>query len=248
VRAVIETQLRDVRWTGVMPRATGTDLPSVDMSPFSIPTQPPTSQGLVVLEPPATNPSVPVPISPPISIAPTNSGAAVPMPPAAPSRSMAVPLIVAAVAAIAVVGVGIKVLIRSPEPAAAAVTSATGAATTDPKATAPEAITLTVRTKPAEARIYLDGVLISTGPFQGKVLRSDKKRVVRVEAERYMPKEEEITVGADMVLSFDLEKDDRATPVKTSKPATGAAPGPAANPRGGAKPQHDIDSDSPYKK
>jgi serine/threonine-protein kinase len=262
VRSVIESQLRDVRWTGVLPRATSQGLPAIG-APVSGPYQAQdlhpslasSSGSVIVPEHPITSPSARVPVAMPppgpISFAPTAGGAAVPVPSghAAPQRSFLVPTIVAVVASIAVVGLGIKLLVRSdPPPAPAASASA------EPKDAAPDAVKLTVRAKPAEARIYLDGVLLSAGPFEGKVLRSPKPRVVRVEAEHYLPKQEEIALTSDLVLSFDLEKDDKAQPASTTRPAAGTTPGggrPAPDgPANGSKtrPKHDIDSDSPYKK
>jgi serine/threonine-protein kinase len=111
-------------------------------------------------------------------------------------------------------------------------------------APAPAAVTLTVRAKPAEVRVYLDGVLISTGPFQGKVAPSAAPRTVRVEAEHYLAKEEKVTLGSDVVLSFDLEREPAPeSSASASKPASGP-------PRGntGPKPKYGIEADSPYKK
>jgi serine/threonine-protein kinase len=268
VRMVIESQLSDLRWTGVMPRATA-QLPSIELGPVSgqsgalsnaelRPSSPSSSgaSGSLIVPGsfnlhagPASSPSagVPVPIAPsgPLSFAPTAGGAAVPVAaaPAAPSRSMVLPAVVAAIVSVAVVAVGIKVLVH-PGPAAPAGPVGVATASAAPKDPAPDAITLTVRPRPTEARIYLDGVMVSTGPFEGKVLRSSKPRVVRVEAEHYLPKQEEIALTADMVLSFDLEKEDRgAAPVTPGKPGPGGA-----TPGRGQKPKHDIDSDSPYKK
>ena len=279
VRAVIESQLRDTRWTGVSPRATGRELPSIDGAPGSaqgpvsnpsipsIPTVLPSSPGSFSSAPggplghaapleaqPVTSPSARVPVavaqSGPISFAPTNSGAAVPLAPmpAAPhaaGRSLLVPAIVALVASIAVVAIGVKLLVHPvapPQVAAATSTAAPAAPSAAPRDPTPDAITLTVRPRPAEARVYLDGVLLSTGPFEGKVLRSDKPRIIRVEAEHYLPKQDEIALTGDIVLSFDLEKDDRAPA------ATAVTPSADRGRRGRpGRPKRDIDSNSPYK-
>ena len=98
-------------------------------------------------------------------------------------------------------------------------------------------------------------MLLSAGPFEGKVLRSSKQRVVRVEAEGHTPKQEEIALTSDMVLSFDLQRDESAVatppvprPVKPASPGAGSGPGAPASPGRGPKPRHDIDSDSPYKR
>ncbi|MFT3766085.1 MAG: protein kinase [Minicystis sp.] len=282
VRAVIESQLSDIRWTGVQMRATVRDLPTIDVGPGSLPAQaesgellpsaPSASAHVIVPDHPVTNPSarVPVPAAPisaapnvvdpayapgPISFAPTNGGAALPMPPpaAAPQRSLLVPALVAALVSIAVLAVGVKVLVLPAATTAPAISGTASTPTVEPKDVAPDAVTLTVRARPAEARIYLDGVLLATGPFEGKVVRSTKTRLIRVEAEHYLPKQEEVAVNADTVLSFDLEKEDRPAPAATSKAIKPSGPsggdnGSAPTPGRGPKPKHDIDSDSPYKK
>jgi serine/threonine-protein kinase len=258
VRSVIEAQLRDVRWTGIQPRATSMELPTIDMgagqSPISTPdlrTGGSVSGSVVAETQPVTSPSARLPVAMPppgpISFAPTAGGAAVPVPAAPPahSRSLVVPAVVAAVASIGVVLLGVKLLVQ-PAPAVEPTVTPVAATAPPPQETVPDAVKLTVRTKPSEARIYLDGVLLSTGPFEGKVLRSEAKRVVRVEADRYVPKQEEVTLTSDVVLSFDLQKDDRPEPRGAGKPGA-ASPG-AAGARPGQKPKHDIDSDSPYKK
>jgi serine/threonine-protein kinase len=298
VRTVIESQLKDLRWTGVYAKATAQDLPTIDTTSSSFQglesnpslSVPVPSAGGVVLVPdgqrmtgqhavqpphvtpsagyqqantqrsaalvpneggPVTSPSTRIPVAMPpgpISVVPTNAGTALPMPqPPQPSRSVMLPIVVAATAMLAVVAVGIRFVIHPGQPAAAtqpAVSATASAAVTTSAPPAPDgaqaAVKLSIRAKPAEARIYLDEVLISTGPFEGKVLRSDKYRLVRVEAEGYQPKEEEVVIGSDLVLSFDLQKADKRSP---GKPGPGGKWPPAA-PTG--KPLHDIDSDSPY--
>jgi serine/threonine-protein kinase len=259
VRAVIESQLRDTRWTGVQPRATARDLPSIEVSPASAqllsgeasgPTAISSSGALIVRDPPmlggATPPPVPGAISASVSLSPTNSGAALPLPVAspAPSRSLLVPAVVGVVVSVAVVGLGVHFLV---EPRAPATGAAASASATAKEAPAPDAVKLTVRPRPAEARIYLDGVLLSAGPFEGKVLRSDKPRVVRVEAEQHLPREEQVVLTSDLVLSFDLQRDPAAAP--SSPRPVGAAAGQGAGDKGGkgGKRPRGIDSDSPYK-
>jgi serine/threonine-protein kinase len=306
---VIESQLKDLRWTGVHTKATAQDLPSIDtysgssqgMESNPSLSAPIASSGGVVLVPdhqrmtgqhaapapqatpsggypqastqqsftagpqaaphpglvpneagPVTSPSTRIPVAMPpgpISIVPTNAGTALPMPPQAqqPSRSMVVPILVAATAMIAVVAVGIRFIVHAPQPSSGAQPALTASAATSAASAAPpasDAVKLIIRAKPAEARIYLDEVMISTGPFEGKVLRSDKYRLVRVEAEGYQPKEEEVVIGSDLVLSFDLQKADKPIPAKGIP--GGKRQTPAQTSPGGGKPLHDIDSDSPY--
>jgi serine/threonine-protein kinase len=183
----------------------------------------------------------------PISVVPTNAGTALPMPPQPQpqGRSVLLPVVVAATAMVVVVAVGIRFLIHPAPPVAAAQPTATATVSAAPAGTqdAPAgAVKLVIRARPADARVYLDEVLISTGPFEGKVLRSDKYRLVRVEAEGYQPKEEEVVIGTDLVLSFDLEKAERPAPGKPGPGGKRQAPPPSG------KPLHDIDQDSPYNK
>ena len=287
VRGIIESQLHDVRWTGVHDRTRGLDLPTLDAPPNSglvneaaasgskprVEVGPSTARspehglstgitssgasGALLPE----RPSQPLPAAGPHSVAPTNGGAALPVrasvapaPPApSHSRSLVVPAIVAIVASLAVVVVGVKVLVRTdsqgqaaPTPPTAPAPTASASASVDLPPPPPEAVTLTVRGKPADARIYLDGVLLSVGPFEGKVRISSKIRVVRIEAERYLAREEQVTLAADLVVTFDLEKKDGraiSDPAPPSRPATNGAPGGRP-----PKPKHDIDPDSPYKR
>ena len=261
VRAVIESQLRDMRWTGVQPRATSSDLPTIEPGPNSGQSSmsspalsaagPPPSNAMAAPEPhPVTSPSahvsVPIGASGPISFAPTNSGAAVPLATRPPSagRSLVVPAAVATIVSLAVVAVGVKLLARpAPTAPTTPAASATIASASAEPRDAADAVKLVVRARPAEARVYLDDVLVSTGPFEGKVLKSDKPRTVRVEAEGHLPKEERVTLTADIVLSIDLQKSESVRPVTPVKPGP---LGPAPT-RPGPRPKRDIDSDSPYK-
>src|SRR5262249_5481477 len=98
-------------------------------------------------------------------------------------------------------------------------------ASSPPSAAAPPAptvVTLTVRANPAEVRVYLDGVLLSTGPYRGKVAASPAPHTLRVEAEHYVAKEEQVTFGSDVVLSFELLKE--AAPESSTAKATSRPP------------------------
>jgi serine/threonine-protein kinase len=151
---------------------------------------------------------------------------------------------VAAGVALAVVGAGAVLLVR--HGAAGPAAAPPEVASTPPSAAAPPAptaVTLTVRAKPAEVRVYLDGVLLSTGPYQGKVAASTAPHTVRVEAEHYVAKEEQVTLGSDVMLSFDL--------LKEAAPESSSAKGASRPPRGGGpavKPKFGIEADSPYKR
>jgi serine/threonine-protein kinase len=270
VRGIIESQLHDVRWTGVHARSTTSDLPTIDVHPNSLALHDPAASGSQprLLLGPSTarspdyvaatsapgsllpeRPSQPLPAAGTHSVVPTNGGAALPLPapPAARPRSLLVPAIVAVVASIGVVVLDVKVLVGGDAQHAATAPSGSAPPPVTAPASAeapPEVVTLTVRGKPADARVYLDGVLLSIGPFEGKVRISAKPRVVRVEAERYVAKEEQVILASDLVVTFDLEK-------KDARPATEPGPGPRPGANGGrpaVKPKHDIDPDSPYKK
>jgi serine/threonine-protein kinase len=299
VRSVIETQLRDLRWTGVHQKATSQDLPTIEAASGAFqsiesdpamagpvhssggvvlipdqqrgtgqhvasavtspsgayPTNTQRSPALVPVEAgPVTSPSTRIPVAMPpgpISVVPTNAGTALPMPqqPQPQGRSVLLPVVVAATAMVVVVALGIRFLIHAPvgaasgpEPRASSQPSASVSAPAAPQDAPAGAVKLVIRARPADARVYLDEVLISTGPFEGKVLRSDKYRLVRVEAEGYQPKEEEVVIGTDLVLSFDLEKAERPAPGKPGPGGKRQAPPPSG------KPLHDIDQDSPYNK
>ena len=64
-----------------------------------------------------------------------------------------------------------------------------------------------MRVSPAGARVFLDDALLSAGSFEGKVVKSDKTRQIRVEAEHHVSKEESVALTSDVILSFSLEKE-----------------------------------------
>jgi serine/threonine-protein kinase len=247
VRAVIESQLSDLRWTGAEPRATS-ELPSLHIP----------GGALAALGAPAPQAQPERELNEhPTGFVPTDSGASLPLRSRRPGgRSMLVPAFVAAAASLAVVLVGAWILVRPAAPPAGAPVASAPPPATKPEEPSPspppEAITLSVRGTPAEVRIYLDGVLLSTGPFEGKVMRGTKTRTVRIEAQGYKSKEQEIPLTADLVVAYDLVKADAPKQAGDPGPPRGdpGAPrsyaGPAAPVR--PKPQHDIDSDSPYKR
>ena len=120
---------------------------------------------------------------------------------------------------------------------------------------------VSLHVKPSEMGIYLDDVLLSAGSFDGKLVRSDQARNLRIEADGYVPRKETVTFGAALVMSVDLERDPNATSTSTAaaspSPKGGGggrrgAPPPKEPkddaPSGKPKPKHDIDPDSPYSK
>ncbi|APR74772.1 serine/threonine protein kinase [Minicystis rosea] len=274
VKGVIETQLRDVRWSGAYPRMTGVDLPKID-------------PGQVMITPTGNRPIDGKTGSTPL-LTPSRSsftGASVtnadttllePAPPLKPNRPVVL-IAVGVVAAIGVVVLGVRFL--APKPPSQVATSATvesapRAPETAVATAAPDdAVKLTVRVTPSNAKIYLDGALLSAGPFEGKVVRSDKPRKLRAEAKSHTAREETVTLTGDVMVSLSLDKDTgAATPpppppppgarapatpppaaATPTPPAPVAAPpppqptaAPAAPAHSGARPKRTIDSDSPY--
>jgi serine/threonine-protein kinase len=236
VRGVIESQLGSLRWTGENPAASSLPL-------IPTPTGPITGR-----EWSGTDPRRARAGATPSGI-PTNSGAALPMPAPSPSprRSVVAALVGVALAAL-VVGVVVVKLVRptgrATDPGGAA---AQGVGTPSPSAsaaTAPsESVTLKVRVSPDDAKIYLDGVLLGTGSYDGKVERSDGVRVLRIEAEGHQTKEERLALTSDLMTSFALEKlDDKTATSASATPGTFRPTGPRPRPTG-----RGIDSDSPYK-
>ena len=284
VKNLIESQLKDIRWSGAYPKVTATDLPSID-------------PGQVLITPTGTKP---VEAGSGLTAAPSSADAghrnssltnaatalATASPPR-PQRPVAL-LAVAVVAAVAVLLLGVRFLApgsrtESNTPAhpveakAPEVKDVASAAPHDAAAAAgQEAVKLTVHVSPASAKIYLDDALLSAGPFEGKVVKSDKERHLRVEAAHYLSKEETVTLGADVMLSFALEKEaagaapaapyvprggprpsspEAPTPVVAAPTPAAVAPAPAplpapattpVPPPNGQKPKRAIDSDSPY--
>jgi serine/threonine-protein kinase len=278
VKGLIESQLRDVRWSGQFPKVTGIDLPKIDPGQVLL-----TPTGQKVLESGSGVQSATLlRTAEPASVSGlTNAGATLGQPPPQKPGRPVVLIGIGAVAAVAVIVLGVRFLAPGappPQPVAASTGEATAAAreVAAPATVAPapgqDAVKLTVRVTPANAKIYLDDVLLSAGGFEGKVVKSDKVRKVRAEAAHFAMKEETVTLGGDVMLSFSLEKEaPGATPVgpgPRSRPAAAAAleppaaappaaapapvPAPAATPApaptAGQKPKRAIDSDSPYAK
>ncbi len=241
VKTLIESQLKDIRWSGAYAKVTATDLPSIDPGHVLI-----TPTGAKPLEGSAghTVPASSVDLGRSNSSL-TNAATALATPPQIkPHRPFAI-IGVAVVAAVGVLLLGVRFL----APGSSASTAAAHpeahpaeAATEGAKGTAPppvpkveagqDAVKLTVHVSPSNAKIYLDDALLSAGPFEGKVVKSDKVRHMRVEAPHHVTKEETVKLEGDVMLSFALETE-----------AAGAAP-PAAPyvPRGGPRPAAPLDT------
>lgn len=267
VKAIIETQLHDVRWSGTHPRVTAENLPKIDPGQLVLtPTGAKTVAGGTG-EP--SSPSIKTPSL--LTAAPVTSltSAEAPAPSAKHSKPI-VPIAVAAVAAIGVLIIGVRLFLPSSQPAPP-VSAATGAEQAPfPKGpvtatAAPEqgSVKLVVRVTPSDAKILLDGVLLSAGTFEGKVVKVEGAKRIRVEAPGYLSKEETITLSGDVMMSISLERDAKAKDKEpqAAAPAGGPRPQrpsdpapPAATPAPpsqtplapGQKPKRTIDSDSPY--
>jgi serine/threonine-protein kinase len=269
VKTLIESQLKDVRWSGSFPKVTGVDLPKIDPGQIVVT---PTGQKAIDSgsNPSSTSGSL---TNATASVSPGSQAAK-------PNRPIAL-MAVAAVAAIGVLVVGVRFLVPSNEPAPAPEPTQPAAAAAPPKETAPvpppapgqDTVKLTIHVSPPDAKIYLDDALLSAGAFEGKVVRTEQARSVRAEAPHYVSKAETVTLTGDVMLSFSLEKEaagaaaapppayvprggarpaqapepPRAVaPAQLPPPQPAAAPAPAPTPTGPVKPKRAIDSDSPY--
>jgi serine/threonine-protein kinase len=253
VRSVVETQLGNVRWSGVNPRVTSSALPSVG-TPMA-PT-PSTSRVMKHEGTPSSAGSLTAP-SFPLGPQPTRR---------APVLAFA--LVGGAALAGLVFGARALLMKSGEHPITADATRASSAAAVapdppPPAATAPPPaasaapaaamVNLTVTVQPSNARVLLDGVLLGTGGYRGQVAKGSDVHVLRVEADKLKPREQKISLGADLVVEIDLgEAPGRARvgggarPVKPPLAPT-AEPPPAAAATG-QRPNREIDRDNPYSK
>jgi serine/threonine-protein kinase len=283
VKALIESQLHDLRWSGAYPKTTGLDLPKIDPGQVVIT---PTGQQSLGRTPAdqrfdSASGRVALPTSPSGELARsssslTNAATAIPASGAAKAQKPLALIAVAVVAALGVLVLGVRFLGSSPPPAPAKTTDAVTApppTATPPPLPAQDAVKLTVRVSPPGARIFLDDALLSAGSFEGKVVKSDRPRRIRVEAEQHVAKEETVALTGDVMLSVSLEKEaggatpshqggGRGRPVAApaapapepqaapAPPPAAPTPQPAATPAPApaqtGKPKRAIDSDSPY--
>ncbi len=253
VRSVVETQLGNIRWSGVNPRVTSSALPSVG-SPM-LPT-PSTSTRLVKHDGgPRSAGSLTAP--------------SLPLPTQGPRRMPVLALALFGGAALAAAAFGARSLLLkggdrtsasdpasaqvgaapAPSPSPAAPATATGA----PKS---ETVKLTVNVQPSNARVLLDGVLLGTGGYQGQVAKASEAHLLRVEADKFKPREQRISLGGDLVVDVDLAESTPSSgrgrvgagrPVKPPPPAATPEP-PPATPATGQRPTREIDRDNPYSK
>jgi hypothetical protein len=115
---------------------------------------------------------------------------------------------------------------------------------------------LSVQGIPAEAKVMVDGKLVGTGPYEGKLPRGPASHKLRIEADGYAPIEEEIGALADAVLKLRMEKskEPRKLGPALAKASATAAPSAAPPKQGGhdlgdpKPPVREIDQSDPYKK
>ncbi|MFT3771379.1 MAG: serine/threonine-protein kinase [Minicystis sp.] len=242
VKAVIESQLRDVRWSGAYPKLTGVDLPKIDPGQVMIT---PTGQKQV------DSKSGEHPLLTPARASSSFTGSSVTnaetsLREAAPPPKGNKPLVLVAVGGLAAVGVivlGVRFLAPAPQPVQVVTVTATSDAappareTAAAPATAPgqDSVKLTVRVTPGNAKVYLDDALLGAGPFEGKVVKGDRPRKLRAEAPHHTAKEETVTLTGDVIVSFSLEKE-AAAPAPQPAGAAAARPRPASEPQAAAPP------------
>ena len=142
--------------------------------------------------------------------------------------------------------------------ASAASPPAVGAASPPPVAAAAE-IDYTIKVTPASARIFVDGKEQPANPATGRVPRDGQMHTIRVEADGYETKQEQVTFDRSMLLSMDLHEtakssrsgprsqQPRAAPA-VAAPPTAAPPPPATTAAAPKRPKKklDLDSDNPY--
>ncbi|WP_437577887.1 serine/threonine-protein kinase [Sorangium sp. So ce887] len=247
IQQLVEEQLRDVRWSGSYPKITISDLPKIGAGPVSMtPT---------LTAPAAFSPSDASSMPPSVSSTGTGQTGRTRHRGRASRRSRVVAATaIAFLLAAGVVGAG---LLRPPlsRTAPAGPLEALTAPPAAAPSAQPEEVRLVVRVSPAEARLFLDGAPLSSGGYEGQLLKDGRVRVVRAEAPGFLAQEEKITASNDLVVKLALERDpgalrSRPAPIARSTPAiaasSAAATPPPVPPRGDEKRGRGIDLESPY--
>ncbi len=242
VKRVVESELKDVRWSGQHFKITTAELPKLDLGSIQVTPTGPLTQ-------PSSSPSHP-------SITTGNSGslrtvnALVTTPggstgtdhvAAPPRKTTKIALAGAGLLAVVAVALGVKVLSSlTPGPAPATATAATAAPTQAATTAAPASTTaqLKIRVNPDKAKLTLDGALLGVGAYEGPIVKDGRSHTIRAEAPGFAPYEESITASADVALSWALQKEGESntaapSPVVAGSPwprATAEKPDPAATP------------------
>jgi len=253
IKAVIEAQLGNMRWSGTFPRTSTLSLPKLDVT--ARPSIPPPSP---------SSPSEPLaPRSSPTGTTKAAIQSTAPAP-RMPDRRILPAAAGALVIAGAVAFAGVRALVPTPTLSSASRDSARAtpeepapSPSPSPSAAPPDAsspsITLSVRVTPPFARLFLDTALLSVGSYRGSAPRDGRAHVVRAEAPGFLPEEERITTSSDVTVSLSLTRrapGTRPTTTSGAPKAEGEAvptPAPAPTPTEPAKkPERPIDVESPY--
>jgi serine/threonine-protein kinase len=125
---------------------------------------------------------------------------------------------------------------------------------------APDAVQLTIATRPAEAKVFLDGKLLGQNPFRGAVPHDPSLHQVTVAAPGCEKQERLVSFADDVALSFALRCRDGgrdggrdnakgrpggSPPASAKADATSAPPGDGKEP-GKPKPKLQVDEGDPY--
>jgi len=79
-------------------------------------------------------------------------------------------------------------------------------------APAMDAVDLTIRVWPTTARVFLDGLPLSTGWYKGRLPKDGRVHRIRAEAPPFAPKEQIITASGDVIVNLALEARSPAAP------------------------------------
>jgi hypothetical protein len=114
-------------------------------------------------------------------------------------------------------------------------------------------VTITLRAVPAHARLYLDGQLLGSNPYETRVLPDLKPRRLRVEALGYETKIETISFERDVMVEVVLARMEGGVAEPTRRAAPTVAP---VNSRGvepatlpptrKKKPSRHVDENNPW--
>ncbi len=234
VKRVVESELKDVRWSGQHYKITTAELPKLDLGSMQV-----TPTGPLARPSSGSNPSQPsITTSNPGSLRTANALVTTPGGstgtdhPASPARSTnKLALAGAALLAVVAVALGVKVLSSlnpGPAPAVAGTTPQTpvAAVTGAPTSTTAQ---LKIRVNPDKAKLTLDGALLGVGNYEGPIVRDGRSHTIRAEAPGFAPYEETVTASGDVALSWALQKEgESASPTAAPVPAPGAwTPRPA---------------------
>jgi len=114
-------------------------------------------------------------------------------------------------------------------PSAVAPPSAPSSAVAPPSAAEP--IVVSIDALPLGAKIFLDGVVLETNPYEVEHPRDARSHVVRVEAHGYKPQSANVAFSGPVHMHVELVPlGGSAPPVAQRPPAKGPAPAPSAAP------------------